>query len=246
MSFINIFRSCAICQNFIPPINWLCSFCWKKMESYYLYSKDVYRLEKEYHHLRLFDWRKENNIFARHFLNSLKRVQAPFVFNRLALECFSRFVHAPVWPGKSSLVFVPAPSSLPERPNHATEFAKALSFYFGGKILSLLKRASPSSQKGKTLLNRSQIHFELTNDAPSNMTALSQHKTIVFTDDILTTGWTARKAFKALGSPRNFFVCTLAWRQPPTLTKKDFPNYKKMKYKETVGKKILVFKRPFL
>ena len=125
------------------------------------------------------------------------------------------------------------------------EFAKALSFYFGGETKSLLKRTLLSSQKGKTRLDRSRIHFELTNDAPSNLTNLFQNKAVIFTDDILTTGWTARKAFKTLGTPRNFFICTLAWRQPPLLTKKDSLHYRKIKYKQITDKKILFFKKPF-
>ena len=239
MNFTKFFQSCAICQSFIPPIDWLCPYCWKKMESHYLYSKDVHRVEKEHPHFRLFDWREENNTFARYFLNSLKRAKAPFVFNRLALECFSRFVHSPAWPKKSVPVFVPAPSSLPEKPNHALEFAKSLSFYFGGEIQPLLKRTVFSSQKGKTRLDRSRIHFELTNKMSPYTAASTQHKTFIFTDDILTTGWTAKKAFQALGSPQNFLVCTLAWRQPPPLTKKDILN--QAGYKRTVGKKILFF-----
>ena len=213
------------------------------MESHYLYSKDVYRLETEHPHFRLFDWHEENENFARHFLNSLKRVKTPFVFNRLSLECFARFAHSSIWPKKSVPVFVPAPSSFPKKPNHAMEFAKALSFYFGGETQSLLKRTVLSSQKGKNRFGRSQIQFNLKNDALNNLTNWSQHKTVVFTDDILTTGWTARKAFKALGKPQNFFICTLAWRRPPLFTKKDSLFYGKIKYKQRVSKKILFFKK---
>lgn len=206
MDFLNLFRFCAVCQSFVPPIDWLCGYCWKRMENYYLLSRDVFRLEKTLSHLRLFDWHEENEAFARTFLSSLKRVKAPFVFRRLALECFSRFAHTSFWPKTASPVFVPAPPSIPGKPNHAMEFAKALAFYFGGEAQPLLKRTLLSTQKSKNRFSRSQIRFDLT-DKPKG-------EFFIFTDDILTSGWTARKAFKALGSPKNFRICTLAWRRP--------------------------------
>lgn len=213
------------------------------MESHYLYSKDIYRLEKTHSHFRLFDWHKENSVFLGHFLNSLKRVKAGFVFNRLALECFSRFIHSPAWPKKSLPIFVPAPSSIPGKPDHALEFAKALSFYFGGKIGPLLKRTVLSAQKRKNRFYRSQIRFDLIDNTMNDLIHSSQNKTFIFIDDILTTGWTARKAFKALGSPRNFIICTLTWRRLLNQKKESSLLYEQKKYNEIIDKKILFLKR---
>ena len=40
-----------------------------------------------------------------------------------------------------------------------------------------------------------------------------KRKALVFVDDVLTTGSTARAAFQALDKPENFFVFTLVWRR---------------------------------
>ena len=217
MDFLNLFRSCAICQSFVPPISWLCPYCWKKLERYYLCSRDVYRLEDTFSHLRLFDWYEENETFIGPLLKSLKQAKASFVFKRLALECFSRFVHTSIWPKTSPPVFVPAPASNTKKPNHALEFAKALAFYCGGRVQPLLKRRVLSAQKGKNRVLRSQIQFEVISQP--------QGEVFIFTDDILTSGWTAKKAFKALGSPQYFFICTLAWRRQKLPTNKSVSLY---------------------
>ena len=157
-------------------------------------------------HLRLFDWHEKNEAVIKPFLNSLKQVTASFVFKRLALECFARFAHTSVWPTKYPPVFVPAPASHPQKPNHALELAKALAFYFGGEVQPVLNRTTLCAQKKKNRFSRSQIQFDLTRKP--------EGQAVIFTDDILTSGWTAKKAFKALGSPKNFLICTLAWRRP--------------------------------
>ena len=238
VDFLNLFRSCAICQSFIPPINWLCSYCWRKLEDYYLSSRDVYRLEKTFSHLRLFDWHEENEAFIRPLLSSLKQTKTSFIYRRLALECFSRFVHTSLWPKKSAPVFVPAPPSNPRKPNHALELAKALAFYCGGEVQPLLKKTTLSTQKSKSRLLRSQIQFDLT-DKP-------QGELFIFTDDILTTGWTARKAFKTLRSPKHFFICTLAWRRQKLTLNKPFSLYKKAQQRDFLGEEKILYLRKFL
>ena len=237
VDFLNLFRSCAICQSFIPPINWLCPYCWRKLETYYLSLRDVYRLEKTFSHLRLFDWYEENESFIRPLLNSLKQTKTSFIYRRLALECFSRFVHTSLWPKKSAPVFVPAPPSDPRKANHAFELAKALAFYCGGEVQPLLKKTILSTQKGKNRFLRSQIQFDLT--------AKPQGELFVFTDDILTTGWTARKAFKTLGSPKNFFICTLAWRREKPAANKPFTLSEKMR-RDFFGEEKILYLSKFL
>ena len=211
MSLANIFQSCAICRSFVPPVRHLCSYCWKTIESAFLPPQDVFRLEKTHCHLRLFDWHEDNAAFVGPFLHSLKRRKAPFVFRRLAREIFARFAHMPFWPQKLRPVFIPAPPSDPSRPNHALELAEALSSGFGGEVRPLLKRSVLLVQKKKSRVERSQIQIEL---KPGAQAFLDERKSaFIFTDDVLTTGWTARKAFQALNKPSNFVICTLALRR---------------------------------
>ncbi|MCY4512538.1 MAG: hypothetical protein OXB86_02490 [Bdellovibrionales bacterium] len=205
MDFLRFIRSCAVCGSFMPPTDWLCSHCWRFLEKEYLSSQDVFRLENTLPHFRLFDWYEENDLFMRRFVSSLKGGGPNFIFKRMALECFPRFLYTRGFPKKTNFVFVPAPSRSPNRPDHALELARAFGFYFGGEVYSVLQRVSRFSQKLKNKSERSQIQI-LSNKSLKN-------KNVIFIDDILTTGATARAAFKAMGCPKKFVICTLAWKR---------------------------------
>ncbi len=201
-------RACAVCQMYFPPTHWLCSMCWKAMEREYLCSDNSYRLEKNLPHLRLMDWHEDNHHLMKVFINSLKQGGADFIFKRLGLEMSSRFGHFNLWDRKTCPVFVPAPSRTKIKKDHAFMLTEALSFYLGGELKKLLNRRHPSeAQKSKSRAKRALIEME-------SRALISQNKTFIFVDDVLTTGATARAAFQALNKPKNFFIFTLVWRQP--------------------------------
>lgn len=209
MSFLRYIRACAVCQKFYPPTDWLCRACWRRLESELLPPDDVYRVEKNLPHLRLFDWHEENDRFMRRLIDSLKGGGPEFVFERLGMECFSRFVHIPLWAKNERPVFVPAPPRGDPLKDHARCLAKALAWRFNGEVCPVLrKKRGDASQRQKTRRERGLIELltaeGLKKDAPC-----------VFADDTLTTGATARAAFRALERPKQFFVFTLAYRRPP-------------------------------
>ena len=208
MSLMKYLRACAVCQTYFPPTDWLCSLCWKAMEREYLCSENSYRTEKTLPHLRLIDWHEDNHQFMRFFINSLKQGGPDFIFKRLGLEMFSRFMYFDLLNKKTSFVFVPAPSRSREKGDHAFKLAEALHFYFGGELKDCLSRKNLyDNQKSKPKRKRSLIELE-------SKTLISQSKTFIFVDDVLTTGSTARAAFQALNKPKNFFIFTLVWRMP--------------------------------
>lgn len=213
MDFLRFIRSCAVCGSFMPPTDWLCSHCWRILEREYLSSQDVFRLEHDLPHFRLFDWYEENDLFTKRFINSLKGGGPSFIFKRMALECFPRFLYTRGFPGTTDLVFVPAPASDSGSSDHALELARALCFYFGGKLSSVLRKASRFSQKLKNKAARTQIQFFSCQSL--------KDENIIFVDDVLTTGATARAAFKALNYPKNFVICTLAWKRLSVQTSSD-------------------------
>ena len=207
MQLMKYLRACAVCKTYFPPTHWLCSLCWKALEQEYHCSNKVYRTEKTFPHLRLLDWHEDNHNLIHCFANSLKQGAPNFIFKRIGLEMVSRFIHLNLWNKKTLPLFIPSPPSSNSNPDHAFLLAKALSFYFGGEVLSILKKdLSLGLQKTKSKRERAAIQMTKENTAPIT-------NPIVFVDDILTTGSTARAAFQALNKPKNFFIFTLIWRR---------------------------------
>lgn len=199
------FKSCCVCQLAAPPIYWLCSDCWKKLKYFFLPPQDMIREEKELTHVRLFDWNKENDFFIRLFLNSLKKGGPSFVFNKVILEFLHRIVQ--VYPLPLDAILIPAPSRYSFQ-DHAFCLASAFAHFSHLQLYNPLLRLSPVGQvqKQRKRQERRQIHFCVKANSCMN------NKKVIFVDDILTTGATARAAYRALEEPKAFVIFTLAWR----------------------------------
>lgn len=207
MLLMKYLRACAVCKMYFPPTNWLCSMCWKTLEREYLCSENSYRIEKNHPHFHLLSWHEDNHQLIKLFIDSLKQGGPDFIFKRVGLEMFSRFLHFRLWDKKTTPVFVPSPSRSKIKNDHAFRLAESLSFYFGGKVNSFLKREPNSlSQKRKSKKARAFIQMK-------SERIVSVNQPIVFVDDVLTTGSTARAAFQALNKPKKFFIFTLIWRR---------------------------------
>ena len=204
----NIFRFCAVCSSMVPPIKWICPYCWKQLKKQYLPYSETYRSQKTIPHLRLMDWKSDNFYLIKTFIESLKGESPKKIVEELARESFLRFIYTRVWKQFRNPIFIPAPPRQPLLKDHAGIFAESLSSYLGGKVCFALKyKSEKPQQKTKNLLERSKREFTSSRSFKND--------SIVFVDDVLTTGYTALAAFKALDKPKNFLICTLAWKHPP-------------------------------
>jgi predicted amidophosphoribosyltransferase len=107
-------------------------------------------------------------------------------------------------------VFIPAPPRKPGRQDHAGVLAEELAKVFKGSVWAVLCRRDSEAQKRKALAERRTLG--LIAEPSAAEFAKNSKRTIVFVDDIVTSGATAGAAFLALGRPKNFAVWSIAYR----------------------------------
>ncbi len=151
----------------------------------------------------LFEWNNENDQCLRRLLMKLKGGRAIEAFRFLAeLMADSELWHRP------GAVLVPAPSR--SGVDHAMRLAVFLAALRGLPILSTLQRPAANwSQKRLPKRSRRGVPMVMNMNTGDG---LKPYKEIIFVDDIVTTGATARKAFETLRFPGPFRVWALARR----------------------------------
>ena len=203
-------RSCCICRTSLPPVSWLCAYCWKELYHYYLPAQSLFRTQNSFRHIRLLDWNSENDFFIRTFINSLKKGAPAFVFKKLNGELLHRIIQIRAL--EKNTLFIPAPPSKNVK-DHAFCLAQSLSYLCQRSLKTpLVNLLDPKEQqKRKNKRDRKLLNFQILEEEMSTEEKNKVH--FIFVDDVLTTGATALAAWKALGKPKNFTVLTLAWKQ---------------------------------
>jgi len=201
--WFDFLRVCLSCGVYEPPIDILCSKCW---EHYKVMSKmqlTTNSLNYNFTVKRAWVWGRKNNEYIKKIIYNLKCGHSEKVFEKLALLILQKVIFDYYFDRK--LIFVPAPGARPKK-NHALYIARALSSITGCDFKDILfENKNNKKQKRLSRLERENKKFEV-----KGSFKLQGNEQIIFIDDVITTGATAKAAFKALGSPQNFEVWVLA------------------------------------
>lgn len=185
----------------------------------------------------LFLWVQDEDVPLSLLLKMMKRGDQPESARVLMLGLASQLLLVGAWPTTTGCVLVPAPAKEGSMEDHAWVLAQQLAVWMpGAQVRSDLlqrskdemsgKKADPSAleqekvpireQKKKNRSAREKRGFQLTS-AGREFLRKAPHQPIYFVDDILTTGSTAKAAWKALKKPSYFECLVVAYRKQPSL-----------------------------
>lgn len=201
-------RHCALCQLSHRPNTWLCTRCFTHLKQNFLEPKHMVRLHGSYLHIRLIDWHDENDKWMRLLIQSLKGDYESPLFDILSQEFWHRLRQIPSISRDVPFCFIPCPAKSFKQ-DHGVFFCAQLSRHMRFPMRNILQHCSSNSnQKNKNILLRRQKIFKLIDKE-----SIPKDHSLVFVDDVLTTGSTALAAYKALGKPQPFMAWSLFYRR---------------------------------
>ena len=196
-------------------------------------------MEGSLKHCRLLDWTLENDHFIRSIIQSLKGRHNLGLFSELA-QIFSQKLKeaglisppliltpcpgrggafSPVLSSLFSFLKISKPPLIPKKNcvDHGFFLAESLSKQIKAPLHNILSYPIDSENSGREIKQKQQSlsarnirRFICIKKPPKN-------NLIVFVDDILTSGATARAAYQALGKPPLFMIWSLFWRKKKNL-----------------------------
>ncbi len=154
----------------------------------------------------LFLWTRHSDRDLRPLIYALKGGSQRTAFTLLAQE-FSYLLSETRYRGSEETVIIPAPRRRVFK-DHAYRWAEALGEIWQWPVCDILGQNDQDlrgSQKQRRRQERDQIKFKLKE-------RLTLRTRVVFVDDVITTGATARAAYEALGEPERFETWVLVAR----------------------------------
>lgn len=216
-------RSCSVCGSTLPPIDLLCDECWRysrgplASESVDIGHSDLFPVYS------LFTWTPTNDSLVGPLIQGFKKG-----WSAGAAKTFAELISAKRMksdePPKELVFVTPPPSARTitfgrfsltgQSMDHAGLLAACLSESWRAPWISCLRAAESenfSRQKNRTAVERRQRRFVATLNVAEDA-SVGKDTTVVFVDDVVTTGATAMAAYMALGDPSRFEVWAIAQR----------------------------------
>ena len=198
--------SCVHCGTPTSNPLWLCEPCLKQVHPFFIATTIL----PEYSKIlttSLLSWENKNFHPLTSLIYSLKNPSHTEIWQAWAQQLAVKLVNSSqLLPPLHQTVLIPCPSRQNFRFDHAFALAFNLSKHLDISVSMALGERSQAPQKELRLLERKQIQMKLLD------TDVLKFKYFVFVDDIISSGNTAMAAWKALGSPKKFYVWTLFHR----------------------------------
>lgn len=206
-------RGCLYCGSLDRGSDGLCLVCSEDLSSWQqpdggLFHQEVHKLKVE----ALYEWIPGQQEVLSKLVHALKGDRSENLWRHYAEEFLRRRWSERAT--KKTYLLVPAPSR-DGRNDHALHFVKGLvAAHAGLELYNCLSRdcgVGPQKKRKRSERQRTTLEWaENFTHADFNAKAAGKH--IIFVDDIVTTGSTARAAWRTLGKPRDFAVWALAQR----------------------------------